>query len=85
MAEGALSRLRRAVDDSPRWMLVRGAVATSPPLAVLVGALILLNSAVPTLFSIATGALVGAIPEVLAVGGDSAAPGRARLAVAAMG
>ena len=81
--------MRRAVEDSPRWMLVTGAVATSPPLAAVVVALILLNSSVPTLFSIAAGALVGAVPEALAaggaVGGDSAAAGRATLAVAAMG
>src|SRR5688500_14544014 len=80
-----LARARRAVDDSPRWMLVRGAVATSPPLAAVVVALTLLNSAVPTLFSLAAGALVGAVPEALTSGQDSAAAGRATLAVAAMG
>ena len=80
-----LTRVLRAVNDSPRWMLLTGAVATSPPLAAVVLALTLLNSAVPTLFSLAAGALVRAVPEALAVGEHSSAAGRATLAVTAMG
>ncbi|MDQ3703476.1 MAG: hypothetical protein M3442_21530, partial [Chloroflexota bacterium] len=56
-------------------MLAAGAVRLRPRLAALVLALAVLDSFVPTAFSLATRALIAALPEVIASGAGGAGAG----------
>src|SRR5687767_3223538 len=55
--------------------LVRRAAAVSRPLTVAAGALVVLSGLLPTAFSLATGALAGALPDAVGRGMGSD-PGR---------
>jgi ATP-binding cassette subfamily B protein len=80
-----LDALKRAVDPRtfpgrPRVQLLRIAAGANKPLAVLALAVVVLNGVLPTVFTLASGRLVGAIPA--AVAGGFGSPGANRLLVA---
>jgi ABC-type multidrug transport system fused ATPase/permease subunit len=85
MMTQALRRVYHAVAASPRGLLVVGVVRTNPRLAALVAALGVLGSLMPTAFSLASGLLVGSLPQTVAQGLDSPAGRRVQIAVVLLG
>src|SRR6266542_3800166 len=77
--------LWRQLSNSPLWEAALGSWQTSPPLAAALSALTLLMALMPAAFSIASGALVDSVPQVVAGGIDSSAGRTALYALVAIG
>jgi hypothetical protein len=85
MIANTLRRLRTLIATSPRWLLTVRMPEASLSLTIAVAICMLVGASLPTVFTLASGALVSTVPGVVEQGIDSPAGEWAILALLVLG